>query len=358
MNNSWSRDTIYHLRELAFCGYSNSGKTTLLEKLVTHLATHHRVGCAKHDAHRFELDRPGKDTHRLAEAGAHAIHIHDSNHHALISQGSSSPDSSRFSLCDFVLVEGHKSSPMEKVLVLDQSQGVPSGLENLQGVVATVSPQPSGPLNLPHFHRDDIPALASWILGRWSPPPLHGLVLMGGRSERMGRDKSQMLVEGRSQLDRTLNLLQEQGLSTYISGRSDQMGSLANFIPDRLLDFGPLGGIVSALMAHPQHAFLVAAVDMPLLSSSALQQLISARNPFKVATAFHLKERLHPDPLLAIYEPESKATLFSALSRNLQSPSQILSGARIQSLHCDNPKALSNANTPQDLEHILHTATP
>ncbi|MFP3912632.1 MAG: molybdopterin-guanine dinucleotide biosynthesis protein B [Desulfobacteraceae bacterium] len=54
-------------------GFSGTGKTTLIEKLIPVLKTHGlRVGCIKHDAHGFEMDRPGKDSWRHKQAGASA----------------------------------------------------------------------------------------------------------------------------------------------------------------------------------------------------------------------------------------------------------------------------------------------
>ena len=56
---------------VAFAAPSGSGKTTLIEKLIRELAARGlRVGAVKSDAHRVELDRPGKDTHRMREGGA------------------------------------------------------------------------------------------------------------------------------------------------------------------------------------------------------------------------------------------------------------------------------------------------
>jgi len=61
---------------VSIVGKSNSGKTTLLEKLIPELKRRgYRVATVKHDTHGFEIDRPGKDTWRLAQAGADAVVI-------------------------------------------------------------------------------------------------------------------------------------------------------------------------------------------------------------------------------------------------------------------------------------------
>ena len=70
---------------VSIVGKSNSGKTTLLEKLIPELKRRgYRVATVKHDTHGFEVDQPGKDTWRLAQAGADAVVISSSDKLALI----------------------------------------------------------------------------------------------------------------------------------------------------------------------------------------------------------------------------------------------------------------------------------
>lgn len=59
------------MHTIAFSGYSGAGKTTLIEKIIHHLrAAHLTVSVIKHAHHRFDIDQPGKDSHRLRSAGA------------------------------------------------------------------------------------------------------------------------------------------------------------------------------------------------------------------------------------------------------------------------------------------------
>ena len=64
---------LFHPFELAICGFKNSGKTTLAERLIGALAAEFRVGYVKHDGHAFAMDREGKDTQRAAAAGAGSL---------------------------------------------------------------------------------------------------------------------------------------------------------------------------------------------------------------------------------------------------------------------------------------------
>ncbi|MDA9793096.1 molybdopterin-guanine dinucleotide biosynthesis protein MobB, partial [Bacteriovoracaceae bacterium] len=71
----------YHPFEIAFCGLSNSGKTTLVSKLIKELSTDYNVGYLKHDAHGFEMDKTGKDTWHATNSGASVVVINDETKH-------------------------------------------------------------------------------------------------------------------------------------------------------------------------------------------------------------------------------------------------------------------------------------
>ncbi|MEK6558347.1 MAG: molybdopterin-guanine dinucleotide biosynthesis protein B, partial [Candidatus Margulisiibacteriota bacterium] len=61
---------------LSIAGHSNSGKTTLIERLIPELSRlGYRVGTIKHDAHNFVMDHEGKDTWRMSQAGAQTVVI-------------------------------------------------------------------------------------------------------------------------------------------------------------------------------------------------------------------------------------------------------------------------------------------
>ena len=64
----------FHPYEIALCGYSGSGKTTLIAAIVRHLSPKFTIGYYKHGCHRFEIDRQGKDSWTIKEAGALTVH--------------------------------------------------------------------------------------------------------------------------------------------------------------------------------------------------------------------------------------------------------------------------------------------
>jgi molybdopterin-guanine dinucleotide biosynthesis protein B len=103
------------VKTIGFIGYSNSGKTTLIERLIPLLiARGLTVSAVKNAHHGFDMDRPGKDSFRYREAGASQVLIATSLRWALLTETPQAPASlesllAQLAPCDLVLVEGFKS---------------------------------------------------------------------------------------------------------------------------------------------------------------------------------------------------------------------------------------------------------
>jgi len=183
--------------------------------------------------------------------------------------------------------------------------------------------------------------------------PLHGLVLAGGRSTRMGRDKAAIAVHGQSQLERALGLLAPLVTGAFVSVRDDQRGDPLRARHAQIVDVagiqGPCAGIRAAQRAHPGAAWLVLACDLPLLDASTLQHLIARRDPSLLATAFRSRHDGLPEPLCAIYEPASAAALQEFLAGGRNCPRKFLIQSATLLLDQPNPEALDNVNTPDEL---------
>jgi molybdopterin-guanine dinucleotide biosynthesis protein MobB len=108
---------------IAIVGNSGAGKTTLLERLIPLLKGRGlRVGVVKHDAHRFDIDHPGKDSHRFTAAGADTMMITSPEKLAMVKRHPASPPVEEllaryFSDMDLVLVEGFRGSSLPKIEV-------------------------------------------------------------------------------------------------------------------------------------------------------------------------------------------------------------------------------------------------
>lgn len=115
---------------LSIIGKSNSGKTTLLEKLIPELKRRgYRVATIKHHAHAgFEIDQPGKDTWRHAQAGSQVVVITAPDRLALIEQLerelSLDEVAARISGVDIILTEGFKSAGKPAIEVLRAGRGL------------------------------------------------------------------------------------------------------------------------------------------------------------------------------------------------------------------------------------------
>jgi len=190
--------------------------------------------------------------------------------------------------------------------------------------------------------------------------PLAGLVLAGGRSTRMQRDKATLDFGGETQLARAARLLGAHVTTTYVSVRPDQRAESERArwpqIVDRLNDVGPAAGILAALETRPDHAWLVVAVDLPLLDAATLARLLALRDPAAVATAYRSSGDGLPEPLCAIWEPGSLAPLKAYLAGGRSCPRKFLITHAARLIALEDPDALANMNTPADLAAALARA--
>jgi molybdopterin-guanine dinucleotide biosynthesis protein A len=190
-------------------------------------------------------------------------------------------------------------------------------------------------------------------------PPVFGLVLAGGSSSRMRRDKAVLEYRGKSQLERAVELAAKYLPEVFVSVRAGQAAdpSRARYplIVDSVPGEGPIVGIRSALAARPEAAWLVLACDLPFLSDAALSQLLAERDPGVSATAFRSAHDGLPEPLCAIWEPKSAAELSAYQAADGRCPRKFLirHGAKI--LEPRDRRALDNINTPDEYREALRS---
>lgn len=114
---------------VSFIARSGTGKTTLVTKLISELKSRgYKVGAIKHDAHKFEIDHPGKDSYRFTEAGADSMLISSNSQLALVKRHEQPPQITEmirdyFPDVDIVLVEGFKRVGLPKIEVHRQEHG-------------------------------------------------------------------------------------------------------------------------------------------------------------------------------------------------------------------------------------------
>lgn len=162
------------MKILGIAGYSGSGKTTLLEKIIP-LLKHQglSISIIKHAHHDFDIDRPGKDSFRHREAGAHEVMIASGHRWALMHELRQEDEPgleelcARLSPCDLVLVEGYKFSPIPKLEVHRTETAHPLLYPNDAHIIAVVTDSKAA-LPLPTLDIDAPQQVADHILGYFS----------------------------------------------------------------------------------------------------------------------------------------------------------------------------------------------
>jgi len=182
--------------------------------------------------------------------------------------------------------------------------------------------------------------------------PLYGLVLAGGHSTRMRRDKASLNYHGSTQLEWAMALIEPRVERAFVSVRPDQLNdpvrSRFECILDQHVNLGPIAGIVAAQAAYPEAAWLVIACDLPFLDAETLDHLVWARRAERQATAYRSSHDGLPEPLCAIYEPSSRTALTEYVGHGRQCPRKFLLQADTALLEEPNPRALDNINTPEE----------
>ena len=183
----------------------------------------------------------------------------------------------------------------------------------------------------------------------------HSAVLLaGGKSSRMGRDKAALLVEGQPLWRRQLATLTATGAGeVFISGRPDgpwapELGS----IPDDAPDCGPLGGITAALRHCSSPWLLVLAVDMPKVTPAFLRALLAEAAQSKIGIIPELNG--YPESLAAIYPkaalPHAEAALRDGRLKLQPFIQSLVSAglARLRPVPTDEAPIFTNWNTPAE----------
>ncbi len=312
---------------------------------------------------------------RLA-TGAVLEYTDQINHQQFNYNEASTPFSLRqqFSDADLILVNGNHQQAKAQVVIIyhnkeaslkkrmEQLTNVELILlaENVDDVFDFIKEELPNWQNIPICRLDETDKIVAFFENKilQSKPILNGLVLAGGRSVRMGYDKGAVKWFGKEQRYHVADMLKPLCREVFISCRADQKQQINgnyNVLEDTFIGLGPFGAILSAFREQPDKAWLVVACDLPLLETETFRSLVGQRNISNMATAFNSPDNEFPEPLITIWEPKSYPVLLSFLAQGYSCPRKVLINSDVNLIQAPNPDALTNVNTPDDLEKVKRT---
>lgn len=163
-------------RVLGFAGWSGSGKTKLLTRLLPLLAGRGlKISTLKHAHHSFDVDQPGKDSYEHRKAGASEVIVSSARRWVQMHEIGDEPEQTlpqllrRVSPCDLVLVEGFKAGRHPKLEVFREAVGKAPLHPQDPRIVAIASDRPFPNAGVPVVDIDDVEAIADLVLARAEP---------------------------------------------------------------------------------------------------------------------------------------------------------------------------------------------
>ena len=267
----------------------------------------------------------------------------------------------QFAQYDYVFINGNHYQGAKQILILDEAKEASvlkrlDQLDSIQFVVKLTKetkyfsfleekyPQIK---DLICYTIDEVDKISQHInnLIEEKIAPVKGLVLAGGKSTRMGQDKSELDYFGKPQKVFAKELLENNNLETFYSVRDSSENNQE--ISDKFYNLGPFGGICSAFQKDPNAAWFVLATDVPFIDAKIIQLLLKHRNSSKVATAIKGESNQFVEPLITIYEPKAYPILMQYLAQGYSCPRKMLINSDVEIVEVDND-FIRNINTPEE----------
>lgn len=352
----------------AISGVKNSGKTTLITKLIPVFNKYGlRVATVKHDGHDFEADVPGTDSYAHMQAGAFGTAVFSKTKYMVVKQEeavSGQKLAEYFPEADLILLEGFKNDGYPKIeLVRKGNSETPVCTDGHVAAIASdffdVRHMAEGlGRMLPVLDLNDAKEIAEFILDyRFIQTSLSMVILAGGKSSRMGADKSDLLYEGHTFLEIQIEKGNALGIADILV--SGYQGNLCSrrIVKDRYLKKGPLGGLEAAFREVKTPYCLVMTVDVPLVSAEALRGLIRGfrrallSGDKKAVCVLKHGERI--EPLLGIYRTDLADAVEKELIKGNGSVFRFLEKTGYEICESNAPEEVfRNINEPKDYEKM------
>ena len=178
-------------------------------------------------------------------------------------------------------------------------------------------------------------------------PDVYGLILTGGQSSRMGRDKAEIAYGNEPQWRAIANILGPICSETYWSCSEMQRAAWGigdHGLLDKVPGHGPASGMHAAFSTRPGVAWLVVACDYPFLGALDLRQIVAARETDCDAVAFLGQKADEIEPMLCLWEPAAQARFLQSFAGGKDSPRRILLETRWKGIRPGDARVLTNAN--------------
>lgn len=351
----------YGRNEWAILGAPCSVIQKWAQALVKHLSLQYKTAYV-------DADHAAGDAH---ETLAYSLQYTDKiNHHRLDFHGQMTVFQQRsyFNEQDIVLINGNHFPAKKQIIILEphKFESLSRKLDRLTHVEAFIKLDTEGSeipdflkekmpdwTDIPVFQLSETEKISAYLAAQVDIPPIHALVLVGGKSTRMGQDKSQINYHGKPQWQFMADILRGLGLPVFLSCRADQAENFKgeHLLIDTFTDLGPFGAIASAFRDNPNVAWLVVACDLPFLNENALKTLIENRKTSAIATTYRSPESSEgfPEPLITIWEPKSYSILLQFLAQGVSCPRKVLINSDTHIIDALEPQTLTNVNTPEDM---------
>jgi len=345
----------YGVLDIAIYGTSCDRITSMSSELAVLL--HDKINLAYLDASHKEEERPSFTVSTIdGKSSSQQIFQNSKNE---IQQ------KLNYRQMDLVLLNGNHFPADNQIVIIDEikKESIKRKLDQLTNIKAIVvesseeeiyeflKKQLSPKAKL--FYKSNLNSLADYLmeLHNENIPKLKGLVLAGGKSLRMGFDKTEIKYFNKEHKFHLADLMKEHCEEVFISVSSEHEGmpNSYKYIIDSFLGLGPKGAILSAMKEDPNAAWLVLASDLPLVDQDAIKYLIDHRNPKSIATSYVKDEDSFPEPLFTIWEPKAYSVLLDFLSLGYSCPRKTLINSDTHKLIIKNQDTLINANDPTQM---------
>lgn len=186
--------------------------------------------------------------------------------------------------------------------------------------------------------------------------PVRGLILTGGKSQRMKRDKALIEYHGVPHARYIKNILDTYCDEVFLSAKEGQWKESAiSDIPvleDNPKYEGPMSGILSAFEKYPESNWLIVACDLAYFNRETVEKLIENYQEDKSGVAYKNREKGFAEPLCSLYTPRSREIFKLASENGVRCPVKVLLDSDIIKLEQTDGINLANINTPEEFLEV------